>query len=527
MDSQQTLPTELDKPTAAESSPKSLYISYRCVCGKDFEVNPSKGGTCPHCERNFEPEAFLSPLNATITITGLDEPEHDSTFDLHSPVDPPRKSYGHFELDRKLGNGGMGAVYRALDTSLQRFVAVKVMRYTDHNMEVRIASMLREAVAQARLNHPNVVVIYYVGREGDEPFLAMELLPGPTLAEKLKTDGKIPYADAIRYGIQVASALEHASKFGIVHGDIKPGNLILTEENDIKLADFGLSTIASESGKKYAVSGTPAYLAPELLKGPGTIQSDMYALGVTLFELVFGRYPFELRGETVRERLATHWEAAIDFPQNWPQGVPRAFAPVIEKLLAKHPEDRYQSFTELERDLRLIQPVNTTTAAVAPRVMAYVADQAFLLFCLLPFVVPILFIMGNAWDGWQWLIPILAFCSLSVPAGYLTWVYHGRRSIGRYLFQLRIVDENGLPPRSEQLVMREVIRNVFAWLVPFAIYLTLRYEWMLTIPEFILVLFVAIDSSMMFISKQRSALHDWLCHSRVVLAIDRNQNKSK
>ncbi len=274
MDSQETIPTETKEQTA-----RRICIAYRCVCGRDFEINPNEGGTCPFCQRHFKPEAFASPLNATISITGIDEPDGESAFDLHCYDELPRQTYGHFELDRKLGSGGMGAVYRALDTSLQRFVAVKVMRYTDHNMDARIASMLREAVAQARLNHPNVVVIYYVGREGEEPFLAMELLPGPTLAERLKTEGKIPYADAIRYGIQVASALEHASKFGIVHGDIKPGNLILTAENNIKLSDFGLSTIASSPDKKVAVSGTPAYLAPELLKEPGTVQSDMYALG--------------------------------------------------------------------------------------------------------------------------------------------------------------------------------------------------------------------------------------------------------
>jgi uncharacterized RDD family membrane protein YckC len=521
MDSQETLQAETQ-----ERASKRLCIAYRCVCGRDFEINPKEGGSCPHCSRHFKPEAFVSPLNATISITGIDEPENESAFDLHCYNELPRQTYGHFELDRKLGSGGMGAVYRALDTSLQRFVAVKVMRYSDHNMDSRIASMLREAIAQARLNHPNVVVIYYVGREREEPFLAMELLPGPTLAEKLKSGEKISYADAIRYGIQVASALEHASKFGIVHGDIKPGNLILTAENNIKLSDFGLSTIASDSDKKVAVSGTPAYLAPELLKEPGTMQSDMYALGVTMFELVFGRYPFELKGESVRERLESHFDATIDFPQIWPQGVPRAFSGVIEKLLAKNPSDRYSSFRELEKELQLIQPVNTTTAAIAPRVMAYVADQAFLLLCLVPFVVPILFLMGDAFRGWQWIIPILAFFSLSVPAAYLTWVYRGRRSLGRYLFQLRIVEENGLPPRSEQLVTREVLRNALSWLGPLAIYITLSYEWMLTIPEFLLVLFVAIDASVMFITNKRSALHDLLCHSRVVLAVDRSQNKS-
>ena len=442
-------------------------LLYRCVCGTEFHVQLEQGGKCPKCHRIVQPEALRTAMSATVSISGLEEPCHISHLELHSIDEVQQEQYGHFRLDKKLGNGGMGSVFRALDTSLQRFVAVKVMRQSGKDLDFRVAAMLREAIAQARLNHPNVVTIYYVGREGEEPFLAMELLPGPTLAEKMKLEGPVSYGDAIRYGIQVASALEHAHQFGIVHGDVKPANLLLTSEQDIKLSDFGLSSLPSNE-KPGVVSGTPAYLAPEVLDGTVSTQSDMYALGVTLFELVFGRLPFALHGETVRERLSTHLTATIDFPAEWPNHIPREFATIISKLLAKTPEERYASYQELRTDLRSIQPVSTTTAGFAPRLMGYIIDQLMFLVCLSPFALTILFLSvrddNNQFKtrGLYWMIPIIAFASLVVPAVYLLLVYRGWRSLGRYLFQLRIVEENGLPPRREQLVTREVLRNALA-----------------------------------------------------------------
>jgi serine/threonine protein kinase len=502
-------------------------LLYRCACGTDFHVQMEQGGACPNCQRNVQPEALRSAMTATVSISGLEEPSHISHLELHSIDDVLQEQYGHFRLDKKLGHGGMGSVFRALDTSLQRFVAVKVMRQSGKDLDTRVAAMLREAIAQARLNHPNVVTIYYVGREGEEPFLAMELLPGPTLAEKIKSEGPVTYGDAIRYGMQVVSALEHAHQFGIVHGDVKPANLLLTTEHDIKLSDFGLSSLPSNE-KSGVVSGTPAYLAPEVLEGSISIQSDMYALGVTLFELVFSRLPFVLHGETVRERLSTHLTATIDFPSEWPNHIPRAFAAIISKLLAKKPEERYASYEELRQDLQSIQPVSTTTAAFSPRLMGYIIDQLMFLVCLSPFALTILFLTARDDDnelrskGLYWLIPVVAFASLVVPAIYLFLVYRGWRSLGRYLFQLRIVEENGLPPRREQLVTREVLRNALAWLGPLVIYVSLFYEQIGIWPDLILALFLAADAGVILLRKDRKALHDYLCRSKVVLATNRS-----
>jgi serine/threonine protein kinase len=520
MESSDTIQLKTSNPSRGRPG-----LVYHCVCGFEFQVDPKVGGACGQCKRVVQPEAIQNAMSATVSIANFQDSDDVHHFELESDEPLPNRLYGHFRIDRKLGSGGMGAVYRAMDTSLQRYVAVKVMRNANHCIDSRIAMLLREAVAQARLNHPNVVTIYYVGRQDEEPFLAMELLPGPTLAEKMKSDGSIPYADAIQYAIQVASALRHASQFGIVHADIKPANLLIAGEGRIKLSDFGLSRIQSDPEQNTSVSGTPAYVAPELIRGnPISVQSDMYALGVTLFELVFGKLPFALQGVTLRERLETHLTADIEFPAVWPNSIPREFADVIRKLLAKAPDARYATYDDLIDALKLIEPVKTTTAGVALRTMAYAIDQFALLLFFVPFAFAILLFNTNAYRDYQWLSPIVAFMSLIVPATYLLLIYRGWRTIGRYLFQLRIVEENGLRPRREQLVTREVLRNSFAWFVPLVIYVDPSFSpdhLLSRILQVAFALFLAIDWATTLLLKGRKTLHDYLCHSRVVLAVDR------
>ena len=516
--------TQLE-PIVKNSNLPEPGLVYHCVCGTEFHVDPVVGGTCTNCNRIVQPEAIKNATNATVSITSFQSDADSHHFELGGDSSLVNRIYGHFRIDRKIGSGGMGAVYRALDISLQRFVAVKIMRNVNHCIDSRIAMMLREAVAQARLNHPNVVTIYYVGRQDEEPFLAMELLTGPPLSEKLHSEGTIPYADAIRYAIQVASALRHAAQFGIVHADIKPGNLLIAGAGRIKLSDFGLSRIQNEPGQPSSVSGTPAYVAPELVQGNAiSIQSDMYALGVTLFELVFGHLPFELVGTTVRERIETHLTAEVAFPPVWPNVIPHAFADLISRLLAKNPKDRYATYDDLLANLKSIEPVSTTTAGVASRAAAFAIDQLFLLVFIAPFAFLII-LMNSDWTEvslrrYQWATPIVAFASLIVPAFYLSMIYRGWRSIGRYLFQLRIVEVNGLPPRREQLVTREVLRNSLAWFSPLALYVYSSNPVLTPIFLVALVLFPCIDSTIILLLKSRKSLHDYLCNSRVVLAVD-------
>lgn len=515
-------PLEMDSNVELPIAPEHAY---HCVCGYEFTVIPGQDGQCPACYRRVSGEALHSAYQATISLTNM----HALAGTLEVEVEPVdalmHEHYGHFRIDRPLGRGGMGAVYRALDTSLQRYVAVKVMRKKGEGFTGQVEDMLREAVAQARLNHPNVVTIYYVGRQEEEPFLAMELLPGPTLAERIKQEGRLPYAEAIEVAKQIASALKHASLFDLIHADIKPANIIMAGKGRVKLSDFGLARTrkAGESKVSTTLAGTPAYVAPELIRGEGfSIQSDMYALGVTLFEMVFGRPAIALTGESIEQKLASHLSEAVQYPVPWPNAIPREFRTLIERLLAKNPKDRFENYEELLVQLQAIAPVSTTPAGFAPRLMAYTVDQICLLAAIAPFAVSIFALQGSNRDGSSLLIPIIAFASLIVPALYLLMIYKGWRSPGRYLFQLQIVEEHGLPPRHEQLVPREVLRNAFAWLFPLALYVSLQSVSISKGIEYSLIGLLGLNSITWFLLSRRKALHDYLCHSHVVLAVDKN-----
>ena len=503
-------------------------LAYRCVCGTEFSIDSERGGVCPLCHRSFQKEAIQQALQATVTVgdvkqaTALQWEEDGAEDPFVGAV------LGHFKLDRSVGRGGMGTVYRALDMSLQRYVAVKVVRNIGEDgtaSEDHVANMLQEAVAQARLNHPNVVTIYYVGRQENQPFLAMELVGGTTLGDRLKL-GPLPYAFVVQIGLQVADALRHANQFGIVHADIKPSNLLISGEQQVKLSDFGLSRMTAAEQQAGKIAGTPAYLAPELLTGGGfSIQSDMYALGVTMFELTFGRVPFELRGTTVQERLQTHQTAVVEYPNPWPNEVPREFKGVLDRLLAKQPEDRYQNYDTLQNDLQRLKPVSTTSAALAPRAMAYAVDQMLLLASFAPFVFAMIALTQV--DGeiyYAWLVPILGILSFAVPATYLTAIRAGWRSLGCYLFQLQTVDEHGLPLRGDLRFTREILRCFVAWLMPLATYAELFWPGVDRVVDVVVILFLAMDIVCFFVTSNRTTLHDLICHARVVLETQGNQS---
>jgi len=517
-----------ESPAQADSEvhlPLVMDHVYHCVCGHEFAVDQNRGGQCPSCCRRVSGEALQDAYEATVSLSSLQNSEQDCDVEF-SPIDAMSDQvFGHFKLEKQLGQGGMGAVYRALDTSLERYVAVKVMRNKGDKSPQRVNDMLREAVAQARLNHPHVVTIYYVGREQEEPFLAMELLPGPTLSERIRRQGAVPYPEAIEYGIQVASALKHATIFDLIHADIKPANLILAGDGRVKISDFGLARMQNLENTKDSgsLAGTPSYVAPELLRGGAySIQSDMYALGVTLFEMVFARLPIEPKGESLHSKLESLRNAEIDFPNPWPNALPREFKNVLQRLLAKDPKDRYANYDELLDAFRSIAPVSTTPAGFAPRLMAYTVDQVFLLAAMAPFAISIFSIQASRAQSRQLLIPILAFASLIVPALYLFLIYKGWSSLGRYLFQLRIVEEHGLPPRREQLVPREVLRNAFAWFFPLALYVSLQSVSVSKGIEYSLIAVLGLNSFALFLLGRRKALHDYLCHSNVVLAVNKS-----
>ncbi len=268
----------------------------------------------------------------------------------------------HYRILDKIGAGGMGEVYRAQDERLRRIVAIKILPGEIASHAERRARILAEARAAAALNHPSITTIYEVGEEGDQVFIVMELVSGKTLRVFLSEGTAEPRA-ILRLGAQVAEALAAAHAQGIIHSDIKPENIVLQTEGRVKLLDFGIaSQLAAESvtltrnpsGTSWLpdsqIAGTLAYMAPEQLRGePADARTDLFSLGILLYELSAGHRPFPGPTATVLAQQILH-----DTPPALSasvSGLPAELVRIVHKLLEKQPERRYQSAREVQVDL--------------------------------------------------------------------------------------------------------------------------------------------------------------------------------
>ncbi|MBI4024729.1 MAG: serine/threonine protein kinase [Verrucomicrobia bacterium] len=259
----------------------------------------------------------------------------------------------HFKLEDVIGTGGMGAVYMGMDLSLERKVAVKVMREKLARNPQFVESFLREARAAAALSHPNVAQIYSFGEENSRFYLVMELLPGGSLDDKIENQHRVPELEVLDVGIQVAGGLRAAYERGLIHRDIKPGNILFAMDGTAKVVDFGLARFeekTSQSSPEEGIWGTPYYIAPEKVsENKEDFRSDIYSLGGTLFHALAGRAPFEAGTST--EVVLKHLHAsAVSLRAFAPDCTPQT-AEVISRMLKREPSERPQSYDELLNDL--------------------------------------------------------------------------------------------------------------------------------------------------------------------------------
>jgi len=282
----------------------------------------------------------------------------------------PGARFGTHEIVAFLGAGGMGEVWRARDTRLDREVALKVLPPATLDDETARARLLREARLASKLNHPHVCTIHEVGEAEGRTFVAMELVEGRSLSA-LVSHGALPAEQVLRFGEQLADALAHAHEHGVVHRDFKSGNVVITTEGRAKVLDFGLAKrLAGEDASEATtasydtrtapgvLAGTLAYMAPEQLRGKAAdARSDIWALGVVLYEMVSGRRPFQ--GQT---GFALSSAILNEPPPALPAGAPGGLRGVIERCLEKEPAQRYQHAAEVRAALEALQ----SGAAVAP-----------------------------------------------------------------------------------------------------------------------------------------------------------------
>jgi eukaryotic-like serine/threonine-protein kinase len=251
-----------------------------------------------------------------------------------------------FELRSVVGSGGMGTVYRAWDTTLERMVAVKLMRKELLNDQKALESFYREARACARLNHTNIVHIYAFDDWEGQSYLVMELADHGSLDARIEKLRLLPELDMLDIGIKIADALNMALKHDLLHRDIKPGNILFNADHEPKLVDFGLARKAEVEHEVEDVTwGTPYYVAPEKIKRePETFLSDMYSLGATLYHAMTGHVPFE--APTVEEVIVAQVQTPLTPPNLVVPEITQPTSDALVKCMGKNPADRFLSYEE-------------------------------------------------------------------------------------------------------------------------------------------------------------------------------------
>jgi len=262
---------------------------------------------------------------------------------------------GHYDIVAELGRGGMGVVYKGYEPALNRYVAIKVLAESLAHDESVKERFLREARSMAALNDPHIIQIYFIGEDAGQTFFVMEFVEGESLGSLLKREGKLAPEQAARVIFQTAQGLATAHDKGVIHRDIKPGNLMIGARGQVKIADFGIALVTQDFSKKLTSTGefvgTPGYLSPEVCLGkPVDQRSDIFSLGIVLFEMLTGRMPFT--DESPLGLMLEVVKAEIPDVRQLNQEVDPELSRILAKMIAKEPADRYQSCQELAAELQ-------------------------------------------------------------------------------------------------------------------------------------------------------------------------------
>ena len=573
---QQFVSMHSDQP---QSSQPQKHVLYHCACGAQIILDQDIGGICGNCSKTVAPELLPKLIEHDLGVTVAlenDDFQIDDTFSLRgisqtvdlSPLafrgNLAGQMFGHFKLISPLGKGGMGQVYRALDTSLQRFVAVKLLKSGIENGRVEpvdektttlavpndapqpnqennedspesgnaasgssskgpvreIDKLLQEAVSQARVTHPNIVTIYYVGKQNGDPFLAMELVNGPTLSQSI-AERELGFDEIVSVALDITEALQFSYQLDIIHGDIKPSNLLITKNGTAKLSDFGMARRASHN-EEQTVGGTPNYIAPEILHGEKpSIQTDIYALGVTLFEMTFGKLPRTLTGRSIQRWIEIHDSAEIDFPANWPARLPDHWKSILAKMLAKDPTERYQNYRELLTDLKRVESGSKVPARLLPRIFAAATDWV----TVVSLAIVVQFVLtspnwGNVGASHPVFVTLLRIADFLPFIAYMILIYFWRQSIGRNLMHLRVVNQHGMRASGKLMALRSAFRMQFP-LVVICRMLFVRVDGWTEVTLAVLVVFsmllLLLDFASMLVNSSSRSVHDLLTNTHVVL----------
>ncbi len=376
----------------------------------------------------------------------------------------PGDKFGHYRIVRLLGAGGMGAAFEADDLETGRHVALKVLSHTLDSPDAR-ERFFREGRLAASINHPNSVYVFGTEEIAGTPVIAMELMSGGTLQDRVNARGPVPVGEAVDAVLQIIAGLEAAQRIGILHRDVKPSNCFRDADGTVKIGDFGLSISTAVRTEPALTSageflGTPAFCSPEQLRGDElNARSDMYSVGATLFYLLTGRTPFD--GKHVVQLLATVLEQPTPSPRKFRPELPPTLARIIVRCLEKQPGERFKNYQDLARALTPYGSAAPTPATLGLRFVAGVVDHLILsavfMLCLLPQL--------DDWEGFGNLTrlnsstaAILALAGFSSMLFYFS-VFEGfwGFTAGKALCRLRVVRPDKSPPGFPRALLRAAI----------------------------------------------------------------------
>ena len=477
--------------------------------------------------------AFFDPAPADGAVPlakTVSDPSTQGPITIIPLEDLPGRTLHHFRIIRRIGAGSMGAVFEAEDLSLHRRVAVKVIaseRGLDLTQRERF---VREARSQARMVHPNVVQIHYIGEQDGMLFFAMELVSGEALDTLPEQGKKLEWKRGIDLMVSVASALRQAHREGIVHRDIKPSNLLVDDDGHVKVADFGLAKKMETTPEDLRISqagallGSPLYMSPVQGEGkPLDHRSDIYSLGATFYHLLAGKPPFD--GDSAYAMISQHLSQELPAIRKASPDVPKALADILERMMAKVPANRYQDYDTLIADLEDARPQPVARAGFWTRAMAFVVDA------------PILLLLLAIFRQYALL--------LFLPYVVIGWWRRGK-TLGKWIFQLRVrtqQDERLTLLRSIArfvtlnwgLIIIGVVATIRLWsvdLLPdgfegtyddFRDYWVRNSEALVGVLIYTPILFLQAIGLLIAGMRRKLALHDILCRTQVVYDIHRKK----
>jgi len=432
----------------------------RCVkCGAELPAQ-LPAGLCPKCllEAGLETQPQKGPQDTVVMPTPP----------ALKGIPQPGEVFGHYRLVRLLGQGGMGVVFEAEDLETGRRVALKILSQALDSPEAR-KRFLREGQIAASINHPNSVYVFGTEEIAGTPVIAMELVGGGTLRDRVVASGPLSASEAVDMLLQLIAGLEAAQQAGVLHRDIKPSNCFVDPDGTVKIGDFGLSittAVRTESNVTGPASllGTPAFSSPEQLRGEElTVRSDLYSVGVTLYYLLTGRMPFE--APNLVQLLVTVLEKQPPSPARLRPGIPEGLARAVLRCLQKDSSARFESYAALRRALQPYASFSPTPATLALRFGAYVFDL-FLLNLPGWFIFSLFFggftnsTLASLGKGQQVLYSVFFYLLVVAYFG----LFEGLRgaSPGKALCRLRVVGLDGKMPEMRRGLLRAALFSGFA-----------------------------------------------------------------